>query len=191
VLSVGLLPAGGQGGINWFTTVSSETGFAPGLFRYLQLVETSRTYTDKHGVVFSFWPADYNSEWVLDSEDPYDGYDRMQQIDPYDGGLGWNTDTGRRHTNNDSPNIDLSLEKSDDTVTMNDSFETYVMYLPPGLGNFWVPLAVEPWSYTITAIQARPGYWVKAAVSQTVPTGAWEPVAAEPQWTVKAVGNAG
>ena len=128
----------------------------------------------------SVWVAQFQGFSVLDTSDPYGS---VSSIWPT--GSGWQVsgDSPR------SPLNDIHL------ITLNDSFNTYLMYRPPGANPLeyeWVPLMSESWSYKISVVLMANGTWGRAG---NPPAAPWTSVPAfarttqEPEWDNRLYGN--
>ena len=155
----GLGPNGSvPGGIYWTAAVTtpSGAGFASGAgqYNFVQLIKQNRWYISNGQVVTSTFPG----TWVLDNQEPYSAPSWDWFNAP--GGAAWLTDTGS-HTTGDGPNDLLPLSGSVSRDVVNDSFQTFLMYLPPsgGLASNWVPLQMEAWTF-YTSASFTNNHWV-------------------------------
>ncbi len=85
----------------------------------------------------------------------------------------------------DSPGIDC---KQFTSVSVNDSFNDYLMYLPPNdsEGNsVWVPLKVQPWYWYASATEST-GDWANTSAVKITGigpgTGTESPTNDYPEW---------
>jgi hypothetical protein len=158
-------------GVTWTATVPTPTGFTAGRFQFVQKINSWRYEKFSDG---SQYQANYQGYWVLDTRDPY-------------GGATWITGPVSGSTG-DSPGN--GLNDPDIRVSgANDSFQTYLMFMPPGANSQWVPLKMEAWSYYIEVQRAT------ASAAWTNVGSAWQNIpafarqTAEPEWSALAKAN--
>ncbi len=137
----GLYPASGTGypgGAYWHdVVVTVPTPFSGGTCCFTQLVKPNHLY---NGVPVG--PNSPNNGILgLDNSFKYDSYTWTPPA------------TG---TENDSPSIQVGNGKTiGDTITANDSLQTWLMYQPTG--GVWVPLQMYSYSWAVTLTWADPG----------------------------------
>lgn len=93
---------------------------------------------------------------VLDAEFNYSSKDQGNPPTPW---AADSTDTAPdEKQSGDAPNHALN---GDDSSTVNDHFETFMMYLPPGSDVQWVPLHMMAWSWQCSGLYFDPlhGTW--------------------------------
>jgi hypothetical protein len=126
-------------GMNWDVRFTDNTknpcGANTGTFEVVQLVTPFRTYTSR--LDNTFYDNHWNSKQGLDTSYPYGGY---QCGAPY-------------YNCGDSPVMGTPITYSH--AAMADSFEDYLMYLPPGSKSQYVPIGYFYWKiYADTDIGA-------------------------------------
>ncbi len=133
-------------GMYWEATVSppstpSPTLFGAGSIQLVQIITPNLSYTKS--VLFGI-PYTRNS--------PENGQEGLDSTCPY----GWETVTAPNYSASDSPG--LQLLSNTISATVADVFEDYLMYEPPGSGQY-VPLAHFNWSTNGNATQPSSGGW--------------------------------
>jgi hypothetical protein len=180
------LPGTGTGkadGVIWSASVTNPAPFGEGQWRFLQMINPF--WTD--------WPLgsgpaipNVHRFWGLDTRDPYDDVLRFNGLN------GWLTD-GVAHSDGDTPYEGIDAAR-DAAISMNDSFKTYLMYLPPGQNSGWVPIGRDHWSYYIAVRQVIQsgkftGVWAQVGTAPVSNNKGFVRETHEPNWTF--VHNAG
>jgi len=110
--------------------------------------------------------APFQGLWVLDKRDPYEGH--SWPTGPTPGSTG------------DSPSNDLN-DPNIRVSGLNDSFQTYLMFRPPGIGSSWVPLQLDTWDFYIEV--ARAGTTWRNLGTSTQSNSGFSQYTVQPQWT--------
>jgi len=189
----GLGPSGAvPGGIYWTASVAtpSAAGFVSGVgeFNFVQLVKQNRQYTTSGGTTIH---SNFPGVWVLDNQEPY----RAPNWDWFNapGASAWLSDGGP-HTTGDGPaDGALPLNGAWSRDVVQDSFETFLMYLPPGgsVSSNWVPLQMEPWGFATSASFTN-NHWVPTLgffSYQNIP--GFAPQSSEPFWSDVVINGSG
>lgn len=145
-----LFDGGGNGakrGIDWSVRVNTPAPFSSqgaSLWNFVQLVVPQHSRTDNSNQTH---PSVLNGQSGLDGTYPYDP-------GPFSGSFpGGHAADNLLWTSGDSPGFPVENVYQGYTVT--DTFNTYVMYNPPGGDTQWVPLWDINWYWTATV--TRPG----------------------------------
>ena len=164
-------------GIDWSGTVLSPQLFRPcgqGSWHFVQLITPNRSYVQK-GITYV---RKSNGNKGLDTEYPYGAMSK----DPFNSndGSGWRDDYSN-HASNDSPGDLLNNDMT--SITVGDTFETYMMYKPPN--GTWVPLKRIAWQWAASVTLPASGSWADALgqVGNVTVTGD-EPWYQHPTWNV-------
>ena len=180
--NVGLLrgardPKNVDWGVVAIANVSVPTGFAPGVFNFLQLLHGTDTYFEaKDSTAYkSRFPA---SEDVLDLVWPLN----QKFEDPFNSQDGWAT--GATHSWIDAPSAPTGTKTS---LTVNSAFSLYIMFRPPGQSVCWVSLQIATWGYQLGVVDkgfptgytysSKPTDYGNKAANQ------FRVVTPEPSWT--------
>jgi hypothetical protein len=100
---------------------------------------------------------------------------------PFNAGQGWSTTTTSASTQ-DSPFIGVNPLIA--SAVIHHSFQTYLMYLPPGSESQWVPLKMDAWSFYGGVRQVSGPSWVRIGNWWTNIPG-FQPQTSEPTWSVR------
>ena len=140
-------------------SVQQPTGFAQGTWAFLQVVTS---FDHIHGGGKSYYDFD-NSSPYLDTSFPLPGANMIgsggNSLIPTDR-LSYsfidypNSDLSKTYTISNLKGDGTSGENADtviDGLTRSDSYDLYMMYLPPGASSRWVPLKKVHWSWAADA----------------------------------------
>lgn len=160
---------GGEVGIRHEAAVTVPNGFAEGHWNYLQMVQPNRHRSEGS----SGWHPEHNLAWGIDGINPYGApADATGGHDNFDGSVQYTWHTGEaphwiedRPASAYVPGGGYNL----DEATINDSFQTWVMFLPPGQGSQWVPVMRSDWNFYVKAIRA----WTIWRTSSVYPPSSW------------------
>lgn len=151
-------------GIEWRGTITTPAQYVPsanpdyGKWNWTQLITASRQlkYDDVYWQLAvkitnnnTTTTKPINGIQVLDGGYPYDGIN---------GGF-WYPADGTRDGNSDSPYNDLSSDTNIRAYDIRDSFNDYLMYLPPGNGSVVVPLKETDWYWEVHATKDTSNAW--------------------------------
>lgn len=167
---LGLFAAGGSAqGIDYTGKVTVPTGWPQGQWHWVQVVTPGRTKVDTSGATK---PWSLNGQQVLDTTYPYEPA-------PYGShpGTTGGYATNSQHTDYDAPATTLPGWTS---VTVSDSFQMFIMFLPDGQDSRYVPTQSVTWTWG-GAAQLSNGSW-----SLTAPTQSASPASensTHPTWT--------
>lgn len=128
------------GGMDWKATVTSAdpTLFGTGTVTLCQLITPNMSRTI--GSSTQYWSL--NGQQGLDTDFPY----------------GWGSQPPTYEAN-DSPGVHLTSLTNITAATVNDQFDDYLLYMPPGANAHWVPLATFQWSTNGSATIPATGNW--------------------------------
>ena len=152
-----------------------------GSCNFSQLITPGRSHTYSTGSV----SCTENGKSGLDTLSPYSA----ESGDPYTVGTGanagWPADNSS-HRTGDSPSTGLSDPKLGvcASVSITESFNTFLMYLPPGSDVQPVPLHEVDWNWNAT-VSEPPGGWASANMTPVGPSltsTASARAYAHPQW---------
>ncbi len=138
----------------WVATPSAfNRGNEVGRWHYTQLALMGRHAYDNSSPPLSFHPSIIRKD--LNKTNCLDGYFAGATADPFDSpqGDGWLANKTQRLW------LDAPSEPMDGysrQVVMNESFDNYVMYLPPvnGVGSMWVPISMCTWRWSADSSSA-------------------------------------
>jgi len=168
-------------GETWYCNVQTPVFFGSGgSCNFSQLITPGRSHTYSTGAV----SCTENGKTGLDTLSPYPA----EGGDPYTVGAGanagWPADNSK-HRTGDSPSTGLSDSKLGvcASVSINESFNTSLMYLPPGSDVQPVPLHEVDWQWAAT-ISEPPGGWASANMTPVGPVTSTASARsyAHPQW---------
>ena len=134
-------------GMNFSAEVHVPTGFAEGLWQYVQLVNRRLIRKLESG---HCQETNHYSEWVLDESFPYAGP--------------WNTGSPQGEFYGffgDTPGYLLVPVAV--TYYHEQYFRLYVMFKPSGAGSEWVPLEIIHWDWETQAVKSGAGEWSLAS----------------------------
>lgn len=110
-----------------------------------------------------------NGQKALDTRFPYGSHNPANGVEHYEG---------------DSPQEPVNYE-SVTSVTVNEPFTTFMLYLPPGEGSVFVPLKHLYWKWGFTSSPNSGGIWeINDPVATSVMLGNYPP---HPEWDLRAV----
>ncbi len=124
------VPASGEpGGMSWYATVSPPAApvtFGAGQLQLVQIVTIDAGYSVLNGDSYT---CVENGQPGLDTSCPYPWIDVQPPT----------------YATNDNPGLDLTSLKAV-SAYLDDQFEDYLMYEPPGSGSQWVTVGHFVWS---------------------------------------------
>ena len=95
--------------------------------------------------------------------------------------------TSSAYTNNDNPGSSLQYTSTTQRLSRTDSFETFMMYKPTGIGSgagnsIWIPLGDLVWAWSGTTNQVNANNWTPATGASPNPTATYA-VGTIPTWS--------
>jgi hypothetical protein len=182
-LNFGYNPAVNNGSPGVVFNVMATTGFG-GSFAFLQLISVANMYTLQSGRVGN---QSTNSGYVLDDTSSatvpqYNDVGGILDVPPGKKDAEWDPALY------DVPAVALTTNYS--AVTINEKFQTFLMYKPPTPGAIWVTMAILNWHWAGTATATALGNWGQATASSFSANPQGAPGNSLPTWgaSISAVG---
>ena len=173
-------------GMKWTADVRPPADFAEGDWNFLQLVTPGRFYSDST----RSWHVHGTAIQGLDTAFPY-AFPTVAYNATVDGIAAYSSPLPAGTGMSDSPSLSLIHIRNLGGVqaSVSESFETYIMYRPPGGDSRWVPVRRLLWGWSAVA-QWNPNTQVWQLMPGGTPDSGIEPLptpdstSSEPIWNV-------